>query len=164
MGTWLVFIRHGEAAGGSFAAADADRPLTEHGKEQAQTVAAVLTRAGIVLSRLFASPLQRAQETAAALKEAGLAEVVEKCEELLPERGLAPLLKLVGGLGEGTFAFVGHEPLLSATVETLCFGAPLGRLALVKGSVCLLSKGEGGWQLVALLPPQWLLAGAFPVP
>ncbi|MFN3412598.1 MAG: phosphohistidine phosphatase SixA [Thermoanaerobaculum sp.] len=156
MGTQLLFIRHGEAAGAHFPGGDADRPLTEAGQRQAEAVAATLARLNIKPLRVFASPLRRAQETAEALKEAGLIERVEVCEALLPEKGVGALVAFVATLGEGVFALVGHEPLLSATVETLCFGAPHGTLALGKGSLCVLEKDEGNWRLVALLPSRWL--------
>lgn len=156
MAIQLILIRHGEATGANFPGSDADRPLTEVGERQAQAVAANLTRLNLKLSRLFASPLRRAQQTAEALKEAGLVESVEICEALLPEKGVGALVAFLVTLGEGVFAFVGHEPLLSETVETLCFGAPHGTVALGKGSLCVLEKDEGNWRLVALLPSRWL--------
>lgn len=157
MGTQLVLIRHGEAAGANFPGSDADRPLTEVGQRQAEALAASLARLNFRLSGLFASPLRRAQETAEFLKAAGLAESVEVCQALLPEKGVGALVAFVESLGEGTFALVGHEPLLSETVEALCFGAPHGTLALGKGSVCVLQREEGSWRLSALVPSRWLV-------
>ncbi len=156
MGTQLFFIRHGEAAGAHVPISDADRPLSEVGQRQTEALAAVLARQSLRFSRLFASPLRRAQETAEILKDAGLAESVEIAQVLLPETGVGALLAFVQGLGEGVFALVGHEPSLSEAVETLCFGAPHGTLALGKGAVCVLEQQEGNWQLVALVPSRWL--------
>lgn len=156
METQVLFIRHGEAAGAHFPGSDADRPLTEVGQRQAEALAASLGRQNQKLSRLLASPLRRAQETAEILKQAGLAESVEVCEALLPEKGVGALVAVVQSLGEGVFALVGHEPLLSETVETLCFGVPHGALVLGKGSVCVLERVEGNWRLVTLLPSRWL--------
>lgn len=157
MGTQVLFIRHGEAAGAHSSGSDADRPLTEVGQRQAEAVAASLARQNLALSRLFASPLRRAQQTAEALKKAGLAESVEVCEQLLPEKGVGALVAFVATFGEGVFALVGHEPLLSEAVETLCFGAPHGSLALGKGSLCILEKNEGNWRLAALIPSRWFV-------
>lgn len=158
MATRLIFVRHGEAAGGNFPGGDADRPLTPHGQAQAEAVARALAASGVRLERLFSSPLVRARETARALTETGLAENVEICPELLPERGTGPLLELISALPtDRTYAFVGHEPLLSEAVETLLFARPYGALALGKGSVCVLERGQETWRLVALLSTGWFL-------
>lgn len=158
MATRLIFVRHGEAAGANFPGGDADRPLTLHGQAQAEAMARALAASGVRLERLFTSPLVRARETARALTEAGLAEKAEICPDLLPERGTGPLLQLISALPtDRTYAFVGHEPLLSEAVETLLFARPCGALALGKGSWCLLERGQEAWRLVALLSSDWLL-------
>lgn len=152
----LVFLRHGKAAGSNFPGADADRPLTEEGWQQAAAAAAALARQGVRLDRLFASPLRRARETAQALIDAGLASGIDLCPELLPEHGSERLVSLIAALPyEGTYAFVGHEPMLSEVVEKLLFNAARGSLVLGKGSLCVLRREESGWQLEALVPSSW---------
>lgn len=157
MATQLVLIRHGEAVGASFPGGDAERPLTPRGQAQADGVARALAAYGLRFQRLFSSPLVRARETARALVEAGVAEAIEDCPELLPERGTGPLLALIASLPAGdAFAFVGHEPLLSEAAETLLFAKPYGVLALSKGSFCLLERGDTAWCLAALVGSRWL--------
>lgn len=152
----LVFIRHGEASKGL--GSDADRPLTEEGRAQAQAVASALAATGLRFARLYASPLVRAQQTAQALVEASLASSVETCDALLPERGAEPFLQLLASLPQsGAFAFVGHEPLLSELVERVLFGQVWGVVRMTKGAVAVLQRQESYWQLVGLASPEWFL-------
>lgn len=153
----LVFVRHGQAAGANFPGSDADRPLTAEGQRQAAAVAAALGGGGVYLDRLLSSPLRRARETAQALVDAGVAEGVEICPQLLPERGSRALLEIIASLPtDGTYGFVGHEPLLSETAETLLFSAPRGVLVLGKGSLCVVQEEARTWRLVALVASPWL--------
>jgi broad specificity phosphatase PhoE len=67
----MYFLRHGQSqanVNGVFAGRKEDSPLTELGKEQARTAAAVLKGAGI--TKIVASPLARTQETAAIIAAA----------------------------------------------------------------------------------------------
>jgi len=66
--TRLILIRHGETdwnVEGRYQG-QADPPLNEHGREQAQKLAADLRDAGLDI--LYSSPLRRARETAQALE------------------------------------------------------------------------------------------------
>jgi phosphohistidine phosphatase len=155
----LVFLRHGQAMA-NFPGGDADRPLSPQGQRQAEAVAGALRRLSLTFSRLFASPLKRAQETAQVLVEEGLASHVEPCPALLPESGPQPLQELLAALPRpGTYGFVGHEPLLSEVMEILLFGQPRGSLAMPKGAVAILAWEEGAWRLEALASPRWFLPG-----
>ncbi|MCS7182193.1 MAG: phosphohistidine phosphatase SixA [Thermoanaerobaculum sp.] len=154
----LLFVRHGEAAGASFAGSDAERPLTTKGRQQAQALALFLASRGVRCDRLFSSPLLRAQQTAEALVAAGVAVQAEECPHLLPEKGSGSLRQFIGSLpGPGTYAFVGHEPLLSEVAESLLLRAPHGVLALGKGAVAWLEQVEGAWRLKGLMESSWLL-------
>jgi phosphohistidine phosphatase len=152
----LFFIRHAEALGANFPGGDAERPLSPRGQEQAARLARFLARAGVQLSQLFASPLVRAQQTAQALVEAGVAGTVSVCQELLPEKGLAPLLAFLETRGEGDVGLVGHQPQLSEALEALATGTVRGFVALPKGSVAALAREEGHWELMLLIHPSWL--------
>jgi len=157
----LFFIRHGEALGANFPGGDVERPLTERGHQQAACLARFLAQGGVKLAQLYASPCLRAQQTAQALVEAGVAETVRTCDALLPEKGLQPLLAFLERCSsEGDVGLVGHEPLLSETLETLTTGTVRGFLSMPKAAVSALSRAEGHWQLVLLVGPAWYEAGA----
>jgi probable phosphoglycerate mutase len=66
----LILVRHGETAANraGLGLGRADPPLTEHGREQAAALATMVRdRAGEGVAALYTSPLQRANETAAAI-------------------------------------------------------------------------------------------------
>jgi len=76
----LVFVRHAEPVRIVVAEGPADPPLTERGLEQAHAVAEFLSAESF--DAIYASPMQRAQQTAAAIaSKAGL--------EVAPEEGIA---------------------------------------------------------------------------
>jgi phosphohistidine phosphatase len=137
---WL--LRHGEAADGS---PDADRPLTEKGRDQARAAGAALRALGVELDACLTSPKVRALDTARVA-----------CEEL---NGVEPTLEpklsggpfdaeaLAAGLGDNVM-LVGHDPDFSAAVHELT-GA---QVRLKKGGLAGIQTGE----LVVLLRPREL--------
>jgi probable phosphoglycerate mutase len=66
--TELVLVRHGEAAPPSSQDANYDPPLSERGRHQAHLLAKRLAQ--VPIHALYASPLRRAQETAAVVSDA----------------------------------------------------------------------------------------------
>jgi phosphohistidine phosphatase len=134
----IWFLRHGDAEDGS---PDAERPLTEDGREQARAAGAALKALPEGIDACLTSPKVRAVDTA------GLV-----CAELGIEPQLEPKLAggpfdaeaLAAGLGENVL-FVGHDPDFSMAVHTLT-GA---QVRLKKGSLAAVEKGE----LIALLRP-----------
>ncbi|MBU6423779.1 MAG: phosphoglycerate mutase family protein, partial [Chloroflexi bacterium] len=82
--TTLYFVRHGESEANAARryAGQADSPLTERGRQQAEAVAAALR--GVRLDRVVSSDLSRARDTAAAIaREHGLAvEVFPELREV----------------------------------------------------------------------------------
>jgi phosphohistidine phosphatase len=133
---WL--LRHGDAEDGS---PDAERRLTEKGREQARAVGAGLKALGVELDACLASPKVRAAETARIA-----------CEPLGVEPQLEPKLAggpfdaqaLAAGLGDEVL-LVGHDPDFSMAVHSLT-GA---QVRLKKGGLAGIGKGE----LVVLLRP-----------
>jgi phosphohistidine phosphatase len=132
---WL--LRHAEAEDGS---PDAERRLTERGREQARAVGAGLAAIGVSIDACLSSPKVRASETA---------ELA--CEPLGVEVKLEPALaggpfeaeQLAAGLGE--VMLVGHDPDFSMAVHGLT-GA---QVRMKKGGVAGVEKGE----LMVLLRP-----------
>jgi phosphohistidine phosphatase len=137
---WL--LRHGDAADGS---PDAERPLTEKGREQSRAAGAALRAMGIRLDACLTSPKVRASDTAR-LACAELEGVDPKAE---PELGGGPFdpEALAAGLGEEVL-LVGHDPDFSSAVRALT-GA---RVQMKKGGLA----GIDARELKVLLRPREL--------
>jgi phosphohistidine phosphatase len=126
---WL--LRHGDAADGT---PDAERPLTDKGKEQARAAGSALHALGIKIDACLTSPRVRAMETAQIA-----------CEPLGVEPQLEPKLSggpfdaeaLAAGLGDEVL-LVGHDPDFSMAVHDLT-GA---QVRMKKGGLAGLQKGE----------------------
>jgi phosphohistidine phosphatase len=133
---WL--LRHGDAEDGS---PDAERPLTEKGREQSRAAGAALNALGVEFGACLTSPKVRAVETARIT-----------CEPLGVEPQLEPKLAggpfdpeaLAAGLGDDVL-LVGHDPDFSMAVHSLT-GA---QVRMKKGGLAGVEKGE----LIALLRP-----------
>jgi phosphohistidine phosphatase len=139
---WL--LRHGDAADGS---PDAERPLTDKGREQARAAGAALKAFGVDIGACLTSPKVRAADTAKIA-----------CEALGgPEPQLEPKLAggpfdaeaLAAGLGDDVL-LVGHDPDFSAAVHSLT-GA---QVRMKKGGLAGVDRGE----LIVLLRPRELKA------
>jgi phosphohistidine phosphatase len=143
---WL--LRHGDARDGS---PDAERPLTDKGREQARAAGAALKRLGVEIDACLTSPKVRAVDTAKlACEELGGVE-----PQLEPGLAGGPIepVELAAGLG-GAVLLVGHDPDFSNAVHELT-GA---RVRLKKGGLA----GVDGGELKVLLRPRELAAMADP--
>ena len=126
---WL--LRHGDAAEGS---PDAERPLTEKGKEQSRAAGRALKKLGVKPAACLTSPKVRALETARIA-----------CDELGIEPQAEPRLAggpfdpeaLAAGLGDDV-VLVGHDPDFSMAVHSLT-GA---QVRMKKGGLAGIEKGE----------------------
>ena len=141
---WL--LRHGEAEDGS---PDADRPLTEKGKEQARAAGAALAALGIQLDACLTSPKTRALDTARLACE----QFVDLEVRLEPRLSGGPFdaEALAAGFGDEVL-MVGHDPDFSMAVHSMT-GA---QVRMKKGGLAAIEKGE----LKALLRPKDLKAMA----
>jgi phosphohistidine phosphatase len=136
---WLV--RHGDAEDGT---PDAERPLTDEGREQARAVGNALEALGVEPDACLTSPKTRAVETARIV-----------CEQLGVEPQLEPKLAggpfdaeaLAAGLGDDVL-LIGHDPDFSMAIHSLT-GA---QVRMRKGGVAGVEKGE----LLVLMRPQEL--------
>jgi phosphohistidine phosphatase len=137
---WL--LRHGDAAEGS---PDAERPLTDKGREQSRAAGAALKALGVELDACLTSPKLRAADTARiACEQLGGAE-----PELEPKLAGGPFdaEALAAGLGEEVL-LVGHDPDFSSAVHSLT-GA---QVRMKKGGLAGIDSGE----LIVLLRPREL--------
>jgi phosphohistidine phosphatase len=137
---WL--LRHGDAADGS---PDAERPLTDKGREQSRVAGAALKAIGVELDACLTSPKVRAAETARlACKQVGDVE-----PQLEPKLAGGPFdaEALAAGLGDDVL-LVGHDPDFSAAVHSLT-GA---QVRMKKGGLAGVDRGE----LIVLMRPREL--------
>ncbi len=137
---WL--LRHAEAAEG---APDDQRPLTERGLAQADTVGRALLQLGEIIDICLTSPKLRAVQTAErACEPLGIPMRVEPALAGEP----VEVNRLTAGLGD--VLLVGHDPSFSLLLHDLT-GA---QARMKKGGLAAVNKGE----LVVLLRPSELAA------
>jgi phosphohistidine phosphatase len=139
---WL--LRHGDAADGS---PDAERPLTDKGREQSRAAGAALKALGIEIDACMTSPKVRAAETARlACEQLGGVE-----PQLEPKLSGGPFdaEALAAGLGDDVL-LVGHDPDFSTAVHDLT-GA---QVRMKKGGLAGVDRGE----LIVMLRPRELKA------
>jgi phosphohistidine phosphatase len=155
----ICFLRHGPAGDpNAWQGDDAERPLTEEGKEQLARVAAGLADLGLVPDLILTSPLLRAGQTAEIVaRELGIPERVATEDRLAPGFGRKQLHGILADHpGYPSLMLVGHEPDFSKTAGKLIGGA---RLAIAKGGLASIDvpdveslKGT----LLRLAPPDML--------
>jgi phosphohistidine phosphatase len=157
----LFFLRHGLAGDPTeWPANDADRPLTDYGKERMGREAATIARLDLGLDAILTSPLVRAYQTAEIVaRELDLLDALKSDERLAPGFDREELAGILRDHAEaGAVMLVGHEPDFSGTIGSLIGGA---RVVCKKGSLAYVelpdpSSSEG--TLVWLIPPK-VLAG-----
>ena len=137
---WL--LRHGDAADGS---PDAERPLTDKGREQSRAAGAALKAIGVEIDACLTSPKVRAAETARIACEQ-LGDVEPQLEPKLAG-GPFDAEALAAGLGDDVL-LVGHDPDFSAAVHSLT-GA---QVRMKKGGLAGVDRGE----LIVLMRPREL--------
>jgi phosphohistidine phosphatase len=140
----VYVVRHAEAEAAGAAGGDAERALSARGQAQAAAAAAGLRGLGVAIDRLLASPLRRAQETAALLAPALGRPALETLATL---DGSAPAEAILGELravaGGERVAVVGHMPVLGELVALAVAGVGASGVALATASVaCLDFEGR----------------------
>jgi len=155
----VYILRHGIAEERG-AGRDADRALTDKGREKLNRVLQRAARAGVAATLILSSPYKRAWQTAEVavdlLKYKGK---VTQTDALLPEAKPEDLWREIRSRkNEGSILIAGHEPMLSATIAFL-LGARDLRVDLKKGSLVhiqidgfgVLPKGVLKWMLTPRL-------------
>jgi phosphohistidine phosphatase len=148
----LFLIRHAIAEERRVGLPDAERALTDKGRERFEAVVQSLDRAGFRFDRVYHSPWLRAVQTAELL--APIAD-----GPMVPTEGLAqsPQSRFFASLEGERVACVGHEPWMSDTVALLTVGTPDGTwLRFKKGGIAWLrgSPIPATMELRAFLPPR----------
>ncbi len=146
----LIIMRHGQA--GWSAPSDAERPLTEFGKEQAVSTAKQI-KACCPVSLILASPYLRAQQTATEVA-AQLSVPVVTMEELVPEGKAQTIIQKLPD--EAVLMLVSHMPLVGNLTGLLCDGVTGQGPSFDTGSAALLElecPGAGMAQLTKMFLP-----------
>lgn len=149
----LYLVQHGDAVPKE---TDPERPLSDQGRQDVQSLAAVLKRAGIAVQRLLHSGKHRAEQTAhilaAAVLEQGAAQAVPG---IAPGDDATVFAQTVNGWDRDTLV-VGHLPFLARLVALLLCGDPGRELVCYRpGSVvCLERSASGGWCVNWMLRPE----------
>lgn len=115
----LYILRHGEAE--RFSASDRQRQLTARGRDE---VKAVVHRHKHELSEvetIFASPYDRAQQTAGVVSQTFPSIPLQTLDIITPDHSPNDVLKfLCQQHDSSTFLLVSHQPLVSELVAELC--------------------------------------------
>ncbi len=134
----LYILRHTSAADPHGYAQDADRPLTETGRREAQNVADALLEIGNKIELVLTSPYLRARETASIITNKLKIEPPEDCGFLLPGADSTALMMFLSQRRAQSIMLVGHAPDLSYLVSTLCMGLETSGVEFSKGALALL--------------------------
>jgi phosphohistidine phosphatase len=122
---------------------------------------------GCTFDLILTSPLVRARETAAILKDAGLGSQVEEFPSLAPDGDIHVWISWLekrrkNAYSDRRLALVGHQPDLGNWAEALVWGDAQEKLVLKKAGVIGLNIPATGMpvgqsELFLLTSPKWLL-------
>jgi phosphohistidine phosphatase len=134
----LYFMRHGKAEEAGLVRSDAERALTEEGREEVRRMARRLWELKVHCSLVLASPLVRARETAEIVAAEWEGAALQEAAELAPGGELEawlPSLSAWRTQQRGDLMLVGHAPGMGDWAEMLVWGRAEGRLAVKKAGV-----------------------------
>ena len=134
------------------------RPLTEEGRRKMAAGAKGLRQLVDRLDVLAASPLVRAQQTAAIVAEAYGGIRVATTTSLRPDSAPSELLSWLKAQQGEVVAIVGHEPHFGMLATWLMTGRAESRIPLRKGGACLLEFDGRPREGDAML--QWALTAS----
>lgn len=140
MAITLYVMRHGDAV--MRASTDAERPLSERGREQVREAAQALN--GTHPGHFLVSPYLRAQQTAQLVKEVALISAPLTTEsQITPDDHPQGVVQLLADLPEADqILMVSHNPLVSALVSLLVEGHYQGGHAMGTASIACIDFGE----------------------
>lgn len=151
----IYILRHGIAEDAPPGGADADRALTQEGKEKLRAVLERARRAGVRPSIIFTSPLKRAVETAEiAASVLGVQDQLVQTNALVPTGSPERIWKEIRAKKAEEVLVAGHEPLLSTSVAFL-LGCDKLMVRMKKGALVSLDVEAGATQPQGTL--NWML-------
>ena len=132
----VFILRHGKAEDAGHGT-DAGRRLTTKGHDEIVAIADWMAGQGLMFDLIAASPLVRAQETAAIV-----ADVLETPERLVTWKILVPggnpdtvCHEIDRHVGADSVLLVGHEPLLSSLIGRIIAGESGAGIIMTKGAL-----------------------------
>ncbi|MCK9630230.1 MAG: phosphohistidine phosphatase SixA [Methanoregula sp.] len=133
----VFILRHGKAEVAKPGGRDADRPLTKKGRDDILAVALWIAAHDPEFDLIAASPLARAQETAAII--ADVLEVPQKMatwKVLVPGGDTDTVCREIGRYPDNAAVLlVGHEPLLSSLISRIISGNEGAGIVMTKGGL-----------------------------
>lgn len=142
--TTIYVMRHGDAI--SQAATDAERPLSERGKAEVDSMVTHLLVSPPAV--VWVSPYLRAQQTAeiviSRLLERGLRPEQETVAGITPDDSPYAAVDMLEAVRQGPLLLVSHNPLVSSLVSLLTAGHNQPQLAMATASVSCLSAESIG--------------------
>lgn len=146
-GMKLYLLRHGIAvdAGAPGCASDADRYLTDEGREKVRRVAKAMVALELELGVMLSSPLIRARETAEIVADVlRMRKRLRLTDQLAPDASPLQLIREINTLRPRPDAvlLVGHEPFLSEFASFLLTGGVGLALTLRKGGLLKLEMAK----------------------
>jgi phosphohistidine phosphatase len=150
MAQQLWLLRHGEAEPHD-AAPDAQRALTDRGREQSRTAGRALKALEVEVHFCFTSPKVRARQTAElACAELGGVEPIDEpaLAEGFDGRAALDLMRAAGP--DQRVLVVGHEPDFSQVVHDLIGG----RVDFKKGGIAAIRLDGSRGELIVLVRPR----------
>jgi phosphohistidine phosphatase len=133
----VFILRHGKAEVAGPGVDDADRRLTKKGREDIAAAGRWMAAQEIRFDLIAASPLVRAQETAAIMAESlGDKDRLVTWEMLAPGGNTDTVCHEIGKYENArSILLVGHEPLLSALVSRIITGNENAAIVMTKGAL-----------------------------
>jgi phosphohistidine phosphatase len=151
MAQQLWLLRHGEAEPHD-ARPDAERRLTDRGRDQARMAGRALAALKVQVHLCFTSPKVRARDTAVLACEALGVQAIDHAA-LFAGFDVADALELLAAAGpDQRLLVVGHDPDFSQVAHDLTGG----RIDLKKGGIAALRLDGTRGELIALLRPREL--------
>jgi phosphohistidine phosphatase len=155
----VYILRHGKAEDALPGTSDAERRLTKKGRDEIASVGHWIALQGIRFDIIAASPLARAQETAAIVAEAlGQRDSLVTWNVLAPGGNTDEVCRTIDRHTDArSILLVGHEPQLSTLISRIIGGEEHAAIALSKGSLAKIREvtpsmspsGELHWLLTA---------------
>ena len=159
----LYLLRHGKSLSQREArvAADADRPLSDEGRDEIRNAARGMQRLGCEFDVILTSPLLRAVQTSQIVQEVvgdpPLAEREGLASGMTPDKLLAELRECGP---DSCVLVVGHQPDLGEALAYLVWGLERATTSLKEGSLVEIeiedAPGEGEAKIRGLLPAKVL--------
>ena len=156
----VFILRHGKAEEATPGGRDADRQLTKKGRDDILAVALWLAAQDREFDLIAASPLARAQETAAIVADVlGVPEKMATWKVLVPGGDPDAVCREISRYPDtAAILVVGHEPLLSSLISRMISGNTCAGIVMTTGSLAKIRNysftGRPSGELHWLLTPK----------